>query len=557
MATIPCPATLAQDSRPPSAPAGLPTGWLDELPPAADCLYPHQRTQLAKLADAINRCIRRPLITAPTGAGKTHQIATIAAAATAAGLQTLILATRSRLVRQVRERLEAFGVPYGVRAAAVKGYTNLTAPVQICSADTIYRRCLVDCRAPLPDADVVCFDEAHLALGASRVAILDRYPHAYRIGFTATPAKVSGRSLAGQFDELITGPTTRELIALGKLVPPRIFNRPVVTRDELRQVSRDAKTNDFTASSLTTLMARPKLVGDVVSNWLRIAPGKRTLVFACTKAHGEQLVQEFRQAGVAAELLTDQTPEDEREAAIARLQAGETLLLVSCYLMSYGVDVPCVECISIARPTRSLVLYLQTVGRGLRPAPGKHACIVIDHGRCVETLGLPHEDFGWSLDPGRNVSTAAIAAHGRSHTAEKARECPECSHVWLASDEGPSCRACGWQYVPKAKPVSSTEADLAEMDSRPESVTPQSPEVIKFAEETLGHYVQHWPDRYLERPGKGKFYAWCKARERFKFATEEIPPHFWRLEPKQPSKATAGWLLHSRIKYAKRRCAQP
>ena len=532
--------------------------WLDRLPVAADCLRDYQREHIGRAAAAIRRGVRRILMQGPTGSGKTHEIATMALCAWQADLSVLILATRTRLVRQLHERLEAFGVPHGVRAAGLTQLSNYSARVQVASADTLYRRCLIDKRAPLPSANVVVFDEAHLSLGASRLALLERYPDAWRIGFTATPAKVSGRSLGEQFEELILGPSVRELIARGALVGPRIFNRPVVSAADLKQIGRDSKTNDYTTGSLGALMSGKKLLGDVVSNWLRIANGRRTFCFAVNKSHGEQLTEEFRQAGIPAELLTDDTPEDEREAVIGRLERGETLIAISCFLLSYGVDVPSVECIILARPTRSLVLYLQTVGRGMRPSPetGKSQVILIDHGRVVEALGLPTEDFGWTLDQGANVSTAALALHGRLQTAERSRECPECSHLWMVSEDGPSCRACGWQYVPKAKPVNTAQADLAELDTRPEAATPVSANVARFYAEACGHYAQRWPDRWMQSERKGRWFAWCKTRERFGFAESEAMPQAYRHAPAmQPSKATAGWMLHASIRYAKRRCA--
>ena len=534
------------------------TDWLDRLPPAASCLRDYQRAHISLAAGAIRRGIRRILMQGATGSGKTHLIAAMALCARQVGLSVLILATRTRLVRQLHERLDAFGVHHGVRAAPLRAFTCLTAPVQVASVDTLYRRCLVDKRAPLPSANLVIFDEAHLSLGASRLVLLQQYPDAWRIGFTATPAKVSGRSLGEQFDELILGLSVRELITRGALVGTRIFNRPVVSTAELGQVRRDSKTNDYSAGSLGGLMSGKKLIGDVVSNWLRIAHGKRTFCFAVNKSHGALLTEEFRQAGIAAELLTDDTPEEEREAVIGRLERGETLIAISCFLLSYGVDVPSVECIVLARPTRSLVLYLQTVGRGMRPSPetGKKDVILIDHGRVVENLGLPTEDFGWTLDKGKNVNSAALATHGRQQVAEKTRECPECSNLWLVSEDGPSCRACGWQYVPKARAVDAAQADLAEMTTIRETVTPLSTNVLRFFSEACGHYARRWPDRWMQSEYKGRWFAWCKTRDKFGFTETESMPKSYRLTPaRSPSKSTEGWMRYATIRYARRRCA--
>jgi superfamily II DNA or RNA helicase len=129
-------------------------------------------------------------------------------------------------VRQLHERLEAFEVRHGVVAAPLPELLNYSATVQIASVDTLHRRAIVHERIPLPAADVVIFDEGHLATAETRLRILQSYPDAIRIGFTATPARKSGRSLGAAFDSLIQGPSIRELTAAarsrryGSSIPP-------------------------------------------------------------------------------------------------------------------------------------------------------------------------------------------------------------------------------------------------------------------------------------------------------------------------------------------------
>jgi DNA repair protein RadD len=528
-------------------------GFLDVLPAACDVLRPHQREQFERVARALHAGYRRPLVQLPTGGGKTHQIASIASTAVEVGLRVLILATRTRLVRQIGERLTAFGVDHGVIAARLPQLTNASRRLQIASADTLHRRCIADQRRPLPGADVVIFDEAHLAVSDTRMGILEQYPEALRLGFTATPARRSGRSLGSAFDCLITGPMVLELIQAGLLVRPRIFNTPIVSTDELKAIPKD-NTSDYAAGALADVMRRPKLVGDVVSNYLRISSGKRALVFACNKAHGADLVQEFCRAGVAAELVTDQDDEAAREEAIGRLEGGQTHVVVNCFLMAYGVDLPTVEVIVLARPTRSLVMYLQMVGRGLRPAPGKDSCLLIDHGRVVETLGMPTADFGWTLEEARNVNREALARHGRSQTAEQPRTCPECQHTWLVSELGSACRECGWAPTPKAKPVVVEEADLAELAEDAAAVAPQSPQVVQFFREAIAWYGQRWLDRWSAKPNSGRWWAWNQTRQNFKFPDSvAIPRSFWDAMPETPSLTTVGYLKYSLIRYAKGR----
>jgi DNA repair protein RadD len=522
--------------------------WLDVLPPQAAVLRIYQRELVAQLAVAI-KTVRCALVQAPTGSGKTHVIATIVAAAMLAGLRVLVLATRTRLVRQLHERLDTFELPHGVLAAAIPGLANFSKPVQIASVDTLYRRCLVDRKMPLPGADVVIFDEAHLALGASRQALLDSFPGAFIFGFTATPAKTSGAALSDRFETLILGPSVPDLIEAKQLVKPRIFSKPVMTVRELNGVSKDSKTGDFATGELSQLMSRPKLVGDVVTNWLRIANGKRTLVFACDKGHGAQLVEQFRQAGVPTEQLTDNDDEDTREEAIGRLETGATHVLVNCFLLSYGIDIPAVECVVLARPTRSVVLYLQAVGRGMRPSPGKDHMILIDHGRVVENLGMPTYDRDWSLSGGNvNVQARERLADSRQVADEKPRHCGECGLTWIVSEDGSNCSNCGWHPTPKARPVQVAAADLDETPAAQVDVAG----IENFYRESCGWYAQRWPDRWRDRQKSGRWWAWVQTRAKFKRPDDErMPSRFWELPPVTSGFETSGWLKSQLIRFAK------
>jgi superfamily II DNA or RNA helicase len=528
-------------------------GWLDTLPPQAQCLRDYQAEQVGHVAEAMREGHRRILVQGATGSGKTHVIATIVLAAFVAGLRVLILATRTRLVRQLHERLNAFDTPHGVIANPLPELRNYSARVQIASVDTLHRRAIVNEHIPLPGADVVIFDEAHLSTADTRIGILDSYPEAVRIGFSATPARKSGRSLGAAFDVLILGRSIRELTAAGVLVPLRIFNSPVITVKELRSLPKDNE-GDYQPSALGELLSRPKLVGDVLENWLRIAKGKRTLIFAVNKAHGAALLADFLRHGIAAEMLTDQDGEDEREAVIGRLERGETRVLINCFLLSYGTDIPAVEVIVLARPTRSLTMYLQMLGRGLRPSPGKRDCLLIDHGHVVEQLGLPQSDFDWSLDDARNATREA-GERARS-VAELLRTCSECAAIWLTSEQGHACPECGWKAQPKSKAIGTQNAELAEMGDEPVSPTPHDPRVITFYREACGDFAKRKPDQWLQRRKSLRWAAWCETRAKFRFdETMKMPGKFWDLEPFAPSAAVSGWLHHRRIKFARAKAA--
>lgn len=530
--------------------------WLDVLPPEADCLRDYQADQLAKAAQALQAGYRRILVQAPTGSGKGHQIAAIAAAAARIDLPVIILVTRTRLVRQLDERLTQFGVRHGIIASSLQRKTDFSARVQVCSVDTLYRRAISGRQIPLPPASVVIFDESHLCTADTRLEILDRYPQAIRFGFTATPARKSGKSLGVAFETLILGRKPRELIDAGMLVPLRIFNTPVVTDKELKSVPKD-NDNDYQNTSLAALLNRPKLIGDILENWLKIANGKRTLLFAVNKAHAASLLERFQQNGIAAEMLTDDDGEEAREEVIARLESGVTKVVINCFLMSYGTDIPSVECVVLGRPTRSLVMFLQMVGRGMRPCPetGKVDCILIDHGHCVENLGLPTGDFEWTLNPAVNVNREAIE-QARKNTPEATRTCKECNALWLTSEQGNACPECGWKPAPRSKPVTVQKAELTELADAAEPVHAGDPRVVRFYQEALGYRQRHSPERWLTEPKKVRWACWCRVKERFEFPdTKPIPSMYWNLPALPCGIEVSGWMKSRDIKWARRRRA--
>lgn len=531
-------------------------GWLDVLPPAADCLRDYQVQQVVKIAAALRAGSRRIVAQAPTGAGKTHEIAAIVAAAVAAGLPVLVLATRTRLVRQLSERCAAFGIRHGVLAAAATRKADFSAKVQIASVDTLHRRAIVGQQMPLPPAAVVIFDEAHLAAAETRLGLLERYPGAVWIGFSATPARKSGKSLGTVFETLIPGPSSRVLTELGCLVPLRIYNTPVVTSSELNGLPKDAD-RDYQSTALGSLLNRPKLVGDIVQNWLKIANGKRTLLFAVNKAHAASLLEDFQRRGVPAEMMTDDDDEPTRDAVIERLESGSTVVVINCVLASYGTDIPSVECIQLARPTRSLVMFLQMVGRGRRPSPetGKTECLLIDHGHCCEALGLPQGEFEWTLDAQRNINREAME-RARKQIPESTRTCGECGTLWLTSEQGNSCPSCGWKPAPRAKEVEVQPADLEEMADEV-TIQPDDPQVVRFFQEALGYRQKHSPQKWRDNPKGVRWSCWCAAKEKFKLVQERPPSRFWDISALPAGLEVQGWMKYRDIRWArgKRRAA--
>lgn len=351
---------------------------------------------------------RRVMMQLPTGAGKTVIFSDIAAQFTTRGDSVLVVAHREELLLQARDKLAAVtSAPVGMIKAGYK--PDAAAALQIGSIQTLARRL-----NSLPPAALVILDEAHHSAANSYLELLRRYESAYILGVTATPARIDGQGFKFIYDRLILGPSVRELIALGHLCSYRLFAAPKA----IDTSGVDVVAGEYNQRQLAKAVNTRLVMGDLIKTWRKYASGKKTVVFAVNVEHSKALAAAYLEAGIRAEHLDGDTPAYERAAILERFRLGETLVLSNCGIVSEGFDVPSIEAIQCVRPTCSLNLWLQMLGRSLRPAPGKSHAIVIDHTQNWAFHGLPDDDREWSLEP-MSLKTRRYAV-----------ECPTCQHVF-------------------------------------------------------------------------------------------------------------------------------
>lgn len=413
----------------------------------AYALRPYQRAALDRLAALVSAGARRVLLASPTGSGKTVLAVALIAEALARGEHVLFLAHRRELVVQTFDKLCAHGVPprsVGVFMGRDPRWRP-GAPVQVASVDTIRNR-------PKPLADLVFVDEAHRALAKSYRDLAAHYGGALQLGLTATPYRADNRPLADAYDELVVVASVRELIAQGHLVEPRVFTVPSSREPDLSGVR--VRGGDYDASELARAVDREGLVGDIVEHWGRLARGLRTVAFAASVEHSRHIVARFRAAGVAAEHLDGETPTPERDAILARVDRGETLVVSNCGVLCEGWDLPSVKACVLARPTKSLGLYLQQSGRILRPWNGVGA-ILLDHAGCAVEHGLPQDDRELSLRPKRKRAAAGEAP---------VKACPGCDRVLPAG--APRCPECDHVFFER-RALEEASGELVEVATRP------------------------------------------------------------------------------------------
>ncbi len=390
-------------------------------------LYPDQACQIPLIREPLRQC-RAVLFCAPCGWGKTAVFSHIAAEIARRNKRVLILVHRDFLVDQVRCALLEWGIVAGVICAGWEPYPE--SKVQVASVFTLIRR-----MTQVGDYDLIIADEAHhCADGNSWFRILEAFPKAKVLGVTASPCRADGRGLGKTFQDLVVGPSVREMIDVGRLSDYRLFAPDIPDLSHIKTVAGDYKNDD-----LSEAVDRSSIIGSAVEHYQKHAAGKRAVAFAVNIKHSQHIRDQFLAAGIPAEHLDGRTTADDRRFMLKRFSEGRTLVLSSVGVISEGFDLPAVEAALILRPTKSLALHIQMTGRALRRFPGKERAIILDHAANSETLGFPDDPRDWSLDddakrkPSKvniKICPACFAAV-RSHV----RICPECGYIWTTKTE--------------------------------------------------------------------------------------------------------------------------
>jgi superfamily II DNA or RNA helicase len=407
-------------------------------------LRDYQAQAISDLRAAYRQGARAPLLVLPTGGGKTCCFSAITAGAADRGRRVLILVHRRELILQASAKLQLAGVSHGVIAA---GHPEADHPVQVASVQTLARRLHRQHWQP----DLIVIDEAHHAVAGTWSSVLNHWPQAFRLGVTATPVRRDGQGLQKMFDHMVLGPSVAALTSKGHLSPARIFAPPVVA--DLSRIT--IRAGDYSAEQAADRMDRPTVTGDAISHYLRICAGKRAIAFCCSAKHADSVAAAFTESGITAATLLGTTSTQHRDALLRQFVAGTLQLLVTVDVVSEGFDCPDAEAAILLRPTASLGLYLQQVGRVLRPAPGKAHAVILDHVGNVHRHGFPDDHRDWSLDDRLKRSRAAGAA------APTVRTCQVC---FAAFPPQPACPCCGTPVpIQPARQLRQVAGELKEL----------------------------------------------------------------------------------------------
>mgnify|MGYP001059417251 CR=1 FL=1 len=488
----------------------------------------YQIDAINELRTGIASGAQAQLLMAPTGAGKTAIAAAIKQGAFAKGKRAVFIVDSLELVDQAAETFTRHGLPCGV----IQGrhdLTNYAHPIQVATIQTLRHRW-----QEMPESlkfDLVVIDEAHVLHKAHKDLIDEcKAKNVPVIGLSATPFR---DGLGQVFERLVTTITTADLIAQGYLSPFKAY-APFIPN--LKGIKTNAN-GDWQEDALAEYMGDAKIVGDVIGNWLKLAENRQTIVFASNVAHSKLLTHEFNKCGIpAAHIDGYERDPIARKQIIDDYRSGIIKVLCNVAVLTKGFDAPETSCVVLARPTKSLMLHIQMLGRGLRTANGKQDCIIIDHaGNCLRN-GLPDSPLPQTLDDGKLKNSRDRKNREPGEKVEK--PCAKCSFISASH----VCPKCGFKPE-RREDVEIKDGVLYELqkeDAPTEKFTPERKRQI-YAE-------MLW---YAKSKGYSLGWAYHKCKEYCGSAPRDTK----QIAAIQPSDNTMRIIQHLNIKAAKRRVA--
>ncbi|WP_445505041.1 DEAD/DEAH box helicase [Microvirga sp. G4-2] len=411
-------------------------------------LRPFQEDMIASIRAELRRH-QSVLAQLPTGGGKTVLSAFMMRSARSKGLRAWFVCNRDFLIDQTSQTLDNVGVDHAFIAAGWPWHA--AHPTQICSINTLVKRLHL-----LTPPDLIVWDEAHHIAAGSWAKVFAWAAKSKHILLSATPVRLDGRGLNDYAGAMVRGPDPAWLMDQGYLSRYRAF---APSMPDLSGVK--SRMGDYAKGELDDAMDRSAIIGDMVNHYRHLAAGKRAVYFAVSIKHSQHIADTFNAAGIPAMHLDGNTGRAERAMAAQALARGDLMVLSNVDLFGEGYDLSAqagmsvtIEAVGLARPTQSLGLHLQQVGRALRPK-GEPA-IILDHAGNLLRHGLPDDEREWKLEGMERKSKTQSGS---------VKQCPSCFGVHKAGL--PKCSYCGHDYrsaTPQAREVEQIDGVLEEVD---------------------------------------------------------------------------------------------
>ena len=358
----------------------------------------------------------------PTGTGKTRLFTSIIRDISIWGLRhninyrILIIAHRSELIEQSSRSLDKYHIKYGVLAGTMKDKRDLTQAIQVASIQTITHpanQCLID----ELKFDFIIIDEAHHAVANSYQKLWEYCPDAKKLGVTATPWRMTNSGFAQIFDAYIPSMSIKDFIQKGWLASYQYYSIPTSSElvKSIESIREFDIAGDYKNSALVEVCDTSRIRAQLYDSYEKNVLGKKGIIYSISREHSEHICLQYRSRGVAIENIDSKTPAKVREKVIQAFRNGEIDIIVNVDIFSEGFDCPDIEFIQLARPTKSLVKYIQQVGRGLRKN-GDKKCIILDNVGMYSRFGLPNEERDWeSFFYGEEIETTSTKGYSRNN----------------------------------------------------------------------------------------------------------------------------------------------
>ena len=476
---------------------------------------PHQEKAMTMLRESLKSGKRRPIIMAPTGFGKTVLACMIVEGAILKGNRVLFIVPALSLVDQTvmafyDELIEDVGVIQGNHHM-----TDYSKPVQVASIQTLARR-------GMPPADVVVVDECHISFKFMEDILV--HPDWKDVPFIGLSASPWTKGLGKYWDDLIIAETTQGLIDKGFLSPFRAY---APSHPDLTKVKTVA--GDYHEGQLSEAMCENTLLSGAVRTWLEKGEDRPTFVFAVDCAHAQKLQREFEKAGVNCGYIDAYTKREERALLREQFHSGAVKVVCSVGTMLIGIDWD-VRCIVMCRPTKSIMLWVQAIGRGLRTAKGKEDLLILDHSDNHLRLGFVTDIVIDELNTGKKAITGESEQKKRKEIVPK--ECTQCT--FLKPKGVHKCPQCGFEpYRPSN--IKERDGELIELSKAKNKPVSLSEKQRWYSGFLYIAYEKHY------KPG------WAANQYREKFG---VWPNSLNKIPVYPLPEISHWVKSRQIKFA-------
>ncbi len=428
----------------------------------------------------------RVMLQLPTGGGKTRIAGALLSEWLEGGRKAVWLTHRRELAAQTEGMLQEDQVS---ATKDIRWTPGTKAPVLpngavILMAQTVSRRTAsAEVWDNYDTLDLMIVDEAHHATAEGWARAMRQWPGPV-LGMTATPWRLSEREgFDHLFGELVCGPQVAALQSKEWLCNARVLSPP---EEELVEGGQVDTTGEYSEAGIEEAnRERDIWTAGALRFWQKNSEGRQTIVYAVSVRHARNLASVFNDAGIPAGVLVGDTPDTERTLLISRFQSGDLRVLVNVAVATEGFDLPDASCVLMTRPTMSLALYLQMVGRGLRPKPDSGDCVVLDMTGNSRRHGLPEVDREWSLrarseqTPGPGEAPLIRCEKCEALSPASNHNCDNCGEPF-----GEHCGRCGaWRAWKRwsSKTICSHDhelvCDLCHKDAHVEAKLPVTQEL--------------------------------------------------------------------------------